>query len=371
MKGQAKYYLCCILIVSAIGTSNIKAQILYDSVAVQMIKVCVGHMYNMEFEKAREEFSVIEHLYPGHPVIYLLNGFMTYWENYPLIPGSPECKTFEENMRSCSELCIKKPYSENFEAESVLANICARGMLLTFYADNDLTFNVIPLAAGTYKYLIRSFDFASVFADFSFFTGLYNYYREAYPEIHPVYRAIASVFPHGDMKKGLNELERSARLSVFLKAESYGMLTWIYTGYENNFPKALSYSNTLNSLYPGNPMFKAYNIKTLLLLKEYDQAETIIEASRKDTPNTFFDAQIMIFNGIIQEKKYRDYTLAKQYYEEGISALSKLGDYGNDYIGFAYLGLSRISGYRGDRASEKVFRKKGLELSAFKQIDFN
>jgi hypothetical protein len=95
MKGLAKYYLCCILLVSAIGTSTIKAQILYDSTAVEMIKVCVGHMYNMESEKAREELSGIEHLYPDHPVIYLLNGFMTYWENYPLIPGSSECKVFE------------------------------------------------------------------------------------------------------------------------------------------------------------------------------------------------------------------------------------------------------------------------------------
>ena len=371
MKGQVEYYLCCILLVSAIGTSGVKAQILYDSTAVEMIKLSVSHIYNMESEKAREEFSEIEHLYPDHPVIYLLKGFMTYWENYPLIPGSPECKVFEENLHSCSDLSIKKPYSENFEAESVLANICARGMLLMFYADNDLTFNVIPLAAGSYKYLIRSFDFASAFADFSFFTGLYNYYREAYPEIHPVYKAIASVFPHGDMKKGLNELEKSARMSVFLKAESYGMLTWIYAGYENNFPKALSYSSTLTDLYPKNPMFKAYNIKNLLLLKEYDQAETIIEDYRKDIPNTFFDAQIMVFNGIIQEKKYRNYPLAKQFYEGGIGAISMFGDYGNDYVGFAYLGLSRISGYMGDKASEKAFRKKGLDLSSFKQIDFD
>ncbi len=371
MKGQIKYYLCCILLVSALGSPGVHAQILYDSTAVGMIRLTVSHIYNMEPEKAREEFSLIEQSYPGHPVIYLLKGFMTYWENYPLLPGSRECDVFEENLHSCIDLSIRKPYSDNFEAESVLANICARAMLLMFYADNDLTFNVIPLATGSYKYLKKTFDFTSVFADFYFFTGLYNYYREAYPQNHPVYRAVASVFPRGDVKKGLEELEKSARLSVFLKAESYGMLTWIYAGYENNFPKALSYSSALNTLYPRNPMYKAYNIKNLLLLREYDQAETMIEDYRKDKPNSFLDAQVMIFNGIIQEKKYRNYPLARQFYEEGMSALSMFGDYGNDYIGYAYMGLSRISGYSGDKASEKAFRKKGQDLNAFRQLDFD
>ena len=170
---------------------------------------------------------------------------MSYYENYPLLPVSPSRQLFEDDLRKCIELCNQKPYSENYEAESLLTNLCARGLLLTYYTNNNLSMSVIPLTAGTYKYLKKSFDFVSVFADFYFFTGTYNYYWEAYPRIHTIYRTLASLFPPGDMKQGLYELLMAAQQSIFVQVESYSRLTSIYTGFENNYFMASVYSKTL------------------------------------------------------------------------------------------------------------------------------
>ena len=77
--------------------------------------------------------------------------------------------------------CIKLSETNNnpdYEAEYLLANLCARGMLLMYYADNDLIMEVIPLVTSTYKYLRRAFDFTSACTDLYYFTGIYNYYRE-------------------------------------------------------------------------------------------------------------------------------------------------------------------------------------------------
>jgi hypothetical protein len=52
------------------------------------------------------------------------------------------------------------------------------------------------------------------------YQNLYDYYREAYPRIYPVYKSLALLFPRGDMEKGLKELNTSASGSVVLKAES-------------------------------------------------------------------------------------------------------------------------------------------------------
>jgi hypothetical protein len=328
-------------------------------------------MYNLELKDADEIFTRVESLYPGHPVNYLLQGIYTYWENYPLLPSSPARNSFEESLRKCIDLSSRKPYSEKYEAESLLANICARGLLLLFYNDNDLSMKVIPLATGSYKYIMKSFDFVSSFSDFYYFTGLYNYYREAYPKMNPIYKPIASLFPPGDMVKGLSELVRSAGLSIFLKAESYSILTFIYSGFENNYLQALIYSKTLNDKYPANLYFKAIHIKNLLIMKEYGQAEDLIISSGVNSGNTYYDAQVLILNGILQEKKYKNYTLAKQLYEDGISAISFAGDYGNDLVGYAYLGLSRICECNGDKAGKKAYRKKGYDLIDFKKITFD
>ncbi len=170
-------------------------------------------------------------------------------------------------------------------------------------------------------------------------TGIYNYYREAYPRMNPAYKPLASLFPPGDMVKGLTELVKAAELSIFLKAESYSLLTFIYTGFENDFIKALLYSRTLSQKYPANPYFKALYIKNLLIIKEYDQAENLIKSEGEKSGNTFFDAQLYVFNGILQEKKYRNYEPAQQLYEDAINAITFSGDYGNEYHGVCLSGI--------------------------------
>jgi len=47
-------------------------------------------------------------------------------------------------------------------------------------------------------------------------------------------------------------------------------------------------------------------------VKNYDQAETIIMVAGKGYRNPYFQAQLLIFPGIIQEKKYHDNEKAQQ-----------------------------------------------------------
>ena len=346
---KPEFFFLSACLVILINTLSINAQMLHDTNAVKMIKAGVDYMYNLELDKASEIFSKVEKLYPEHPANYLLKGIYAYWKNYPILPSSLARESFENDLRKCIDLSSEEVYSKKNEAESLLTNVCARGLLLLFYSDNDLSMKVIPLATATFKYVMRSFDFVSSFADFYYVTGIYNYYREAYPRLKPMYKPLASLFPPGDMARGLSELVRAAELSIFLKAESYSLLSYIYTGFENDFIKALLYSRTLLEKYPRNPYFKALHIKNLLIVGEYDQAENLIKSAGKKSGNAFFDAQLLIFNGILQEKKYKNYSLSEQLYEDGINAITFAGDFGDEYCGYAYIGLSRISDYRGDK----------------------
>jgi len=361
--------LLSLLVLNAL--SFLHSQILSDSLAVVRIKSGMDYLYSRQFDKAEMVFAELERLYPGHPVNYLYHSNIIYWKNYPLTSSSPYRKAFEDDLNNCMELSSKKSYSEKYAAESLLANVCARGFLLLFYTDNDLSFNVIPLATGTYKFIMRSFGFVSSFSDFYYFTGVYNYYREEYPKIHPVYRTVASLFPPGDKERGLAEIERAAELSIFLKAEAYSLLSWIYTGFENDYAQALLYSRKLTEKYPENNMFRALHIKNLLLLKQYDQAEELLNTTGNNSADRYFDAQVLIFKGILQEKKYRNFALAKKFYEEGISSASFFGNYANEYCGYAYMGLSRICEYYGDRTCRKVYRKKGSDMIDFKKVNFD
>jgi hypothetical protein len=252
-----------------------------------------------------------------------------------------------------------------------LVNLCARGLLLLFYTENDLSFEVFPVAASTYQCIRRSFDFTANYSDFYFFTGVYNYYREAYPEAHPVYKTLAFLFPKGSKVKGLADLKTVARSSILLKAESYSFLTQIFLSFESNFQQATFYSKSLHSIYPDNPEYLGTYIKNLLLIKQYDEAERNIISSGAYLKNSYFGAQVTIFKGILQEKKYHDFKKARLFYVRGIKDISVFRSYGNQYAAYAYFGLSRISGMGGDKDDEKTYQKLALKLADFKNIDFN
>jgi hypothetical protein len=348
----------------------VNAQLLQDTAALNLVKKDIDYIYNMKFANAREVYTKITNSYPGHPIVYLLRGIMTYWENYPLLHTSPSHDSFEEDMRQCIKLS-EANNNQAYEAEYLLADLCARGMLLTFYDDNDLIMEVIPLTTSTYKHLRRAFDFTAVSADLNYFTGIYNYYREAYPKIYPVYKSLALLFPRGDLEKGLKELQSAAVNSIVLRAESCFLLSWIYLNYENKLQESLFYCKTLNEMYPENDLYLAMYVRNLLLMKKYNEAEKLIPALPEEQGNKFFQAQYIILKGIIQEKRYHDNNLALQYYNNGLSNISLYGKYGNEYAAYAYFGLSRIADDNGEKHTRKIYRKEAMKLADFKKINFD
>lgn len=370
MNKKFKIFVKCVGLVFYLSISVLNAQILKDTASLNLITKGINYIYDFQFKNAEEVFNKISLTCPGHPIVSLFSGIITYWENYPLLPSSDASISFEKEMQNCMALCEKKMTGQD-EPEYLLINLCARCMLLLYYSDNDLTSEVVPLTMSTYKFLRRSFNFTYVYSDFYFFTGLYNYYREAYPEAYPVYKTMAFLFPKGSKTKGLRELQAAAKNSIFLKADSYSFLSGICIYFEANYHKASYYSNSLYKIYPDNIQYLAMHIKNMLLLKQYDEAEELVISSGTRSTNPFYQLQLTIFNGIILEKKYHNYNHAQEYYKNGITNISIFREYGNEFAAYAYFGLSRMCEANGDKRGKKIYRKKAMELAEFKKIDFN
>ena len=362
-----KYILGGILLFTVNGSLN--AQILKDTATFNLIKSGIDYIYNYEFDKATAVYEKMKSGYPDHPLPYLFRGMMTYWKHFPLIPSSPAVPSFEEDMFTCINMSETKRATSG-EPEYLLSDICARGLLLLYYADNDLSMNVISIASKTFQLVMRALDYTGSYADFYFITGLYKYYREAYPEAHPVYKPFAILFPKGDRVKGLKELKQAARYGIFLKAEAYTFLTGILISFENNYHEAHGYSKALCEQYRCNNQFLSVYIKNLLLIKHYDEAEKILEQNR-NPENSYFRMQKNIFKGILYEKKYNNSKLAESFYNAGIKNAATIGDFANEYLAYCYFGLSRIMKTRGETKLSKSYLKKAMDLAAFKNVNFN
>lgn len=367
---RTKIYSICILLSILFSTNNTRAQLLRDSTLLNLIKENVDCIYNLEFKRKNNILPKINKLYPDHPAIFLLKGLQTYWMNYPMLETTPARNSFEKDLRLCIQLS-EKNNNPTYEAEYLFYNLCARGMLLKFYDDNSLTKDVITLATSTYRCIIRSFRFSADCSDLLYYNGVYNYYREIYPKKYPVYKPLVILFPHGNAKEGIEEIQNSAINAVMLKAESYFLLAWIYLNFENNYVQAIKYSEHLYLVYPNNILYLVTYIKNLLLVKKYNEAEKLITPHIIESENKYLQAQLNIFRGIILEKKYHNYNQAQHYYNSGLCKISTYGKYGNEYAAYAYFGLSRIYSMKGETNHGQYFHEKAIKLAAFKNITFD
>jgi hypothetical protein len=277
MPGNFKIFIALTTMFFSMSITTLKSQILKDPSSEMLIKKSIDYIYNYQFNEARASCNIISIQFPGHPVVYLLKGMITYWENFPFLSNLPSSVIFESDLRKCIELCEKQP-DQIDESEYLLTNLCARGLLLLFYTDNDLSMEVIHLALGTYHYIRRSFEFTAVHTDFYYFTGIYNYYRKVYPETYPIYKPLAALIPKGDKEQGIKELCKAAVSSIVLRAESLIFLSDIYQRFEGDYQQATYYGKALSELYPGNMEYKEQYIRNLLLIKHYDEAERIISS---------------------------------------------------------------------------------------------
>lgn len=378
MKSDALTYRLCPLFKTAFIpflmalSCSLNGQIILDTSAVKLIRYGISNIYNCQFEKAEIVKDSIARVYPGHPVNNLYRGMLIYWKNFPLLPSSPARSTFESEMNRCIQLTDSNTNRDPaYEAEYLLMNLCARGLLITFYADNNISGEVISIVRQTYRPLMNSFNYTSHCPDLLYFTGLYNYYRDAYPKVHPVYKVVAFLFPHGNMNQGIVELERCSEESMALQAESLFILSWIRMHFENDYLKAFPLCERLIAKYPDNILYSSMYIKSLLALKKYNEAEDYIRRTGNEINNPFYGSVLNIFNGLIREKKYHDYPLARQLYHTGIGALSAYEPYGNGFAAFAYFGLSRIADIENDKQSRRYYHRKGMDLTDFKALTFD
>lgn len=351
------------------GSPDTASQVLKDTASLRLVKLTVDQIYNMRFNDADATCKIISQRYPDHPVVFLLRGMITYWKYFPLLSGTEASRSFENNMRMCIAGC--EDFKPEDEAEFLLADMCARGSLLAFYAGNDLRSKLLTLARSSYRHLRRSFAFTGTFPDFFFFTGLYNYYREAYPDAHPVYRPLFAVFPRGNREKGMEELRTAFNESIFLKAEASTFLSSNYKYFENDFVNASFFSKTIYNEYSRNMVYRLNCIEDLLLTGRYDEAEKLILSPGSKTNNVYFQSQLAILRGILNEKKYHDLERAEQEYLTGAQNISVFSNYGKQYAAYALFGLSRISGIHNDSRNQRIYRKKALDLADFETVNFD
>lgn len=331
------------------------------------IKTGIDKTYNAEFPEAERIFRDVEQRTKGSPAGPLLFGLLYYYEYAPLTPESPGAKPFVDNLNEAISLSSKILDENKNDVEILAMDMIARSLLNMYYVDNGNSMKAIPEIMPIYRAVMKGFTLKDQFNEFYFTTGLYNYYREAYPEAHPVYKPIASFLKAGNKAEGLRQLHYAADSCIFLRNEALIFLKIIYLNYENNPAQAFQCMQRLNQRYPNNLLFVAGCAETLIMNRQFEQARPyLITLFSKGKKDRFAMMKAFILKGIFEEKANRNYNTAEKDYLTGLKAASEYGSTVDAYKVYAYYGLSRIYRIQGKIKESQEYRKKGESLARYK-----
>lgn len=357
-------------------TVLLSTQVLFPQVRIferedilDQIRIGIDKVYNYELQAADTIFREVEKLSPGHPVNPFLSGFMIYWENNPITPFENRSGEFVAKMEETKRISQVMTEKNEEDIEGIFFDLAAHGMLLLYYADNGESREVLSLVMPAYRRLKQGFNLDQEFPEFRFFTGVYNYYREVYPVIHPVYKPISLFFPRGDKEVGWDMLLWIKENSVFLRAEALYFLSHIAMSMEDNPELSLSFSEEVLEVFPHNNFFRVRHLLCLNSAGKYVEMKHQVNILQKDEAHDRFARMgSLIFMGIVQEKLEKNDDAAEQNYLEGLKVAEHYGVRVDNYNALAHFGLSRIYERKREKRLAREHWKNAKSLAKYDYI---
>ena len=341
-----------------------KAQILNDATTRQMISQGLDNMYSYDFKESAEIFQKIRAKYPQHPVYYTLMAIQTELIYFPLKDYPAQQKTYLAYLNQSRNLAEAMLDKDEEDIEANFFELATLGYLAAYDADNQEFMKAVGVAKKAYSHLKKGLSLTDKQPEFLYSSGIYNYYRVEYPETHPIIKSVIWMFADGNKKLGLQQLDLATRKTVFVKNEATFYAGYVYTKYESNFAKALTYNNILIEKHPNNLLYQMQRTEFLTAVGRYDDAEDFADKIMKQK-GLMFQCAGNIFKGLIAEKSKKDDKTAEAFLQKGIK-MPFDERFTKDYHALAYMGLARIAKRAGETEKMKEYAKKASKMAEYK-----
>ncbi len=246
------------------------------------------------------------------------------------------------------------------EPEMVFFAMASHGLLAEYYADQGYNLRAVGEANKAYGLMKKGFKIVDTHPEFLFTTGLYNYFREKYPEKHPIYKPLLWFFRSGDIELGLQQLEKACEVSILTQVEAYVYLSYIYLRYEYKPEKAQEYLGQIIEMYPNNFYAKGKYLESLANPGDFKNAPIEVIYSLMKHDNPYYKLAGYVFLGYYEEIVILSDEKAEFAYRRGLEYGDEIEHHGEYFKGLGYLGLGRLLAQKG--AHEEAKRNLNLAV---------
>lgn len=350
-------------------TSPGQTLLMDDKPAMDSMTRAVNLVYNFQFDKASHCLVKYKNKYTNHPAFTLFNSISHFWRSFPIGSKPKEYSTYIRNLNLVisqgEKLAEKYPKSPEPGFFIMMANL----ILARHHSEEGEYIKAVNETRRAYAFIKKGFELKSAYPEYYFSTGLYNYYRVAFPENHPVYNSFTVFFPEGNKASGLKDLESATQKSIFSKAESYTFLCMIYMRDQFNIPASLKYSTALHENYPENWIFSIVHAECLLESQNKEQAESII--SRLLGRNEPFALLAGYYLKGLHERMIGNTDGAKWAFQKALMSATAKDRLSKGYVGLTYNEMAKIAQEEGQLEFAKKYARQALDNCSFKKVKEN
>ncbi|PWJ59919.1 hypothetical protein CLV98_10194 [Dyadobacter jejuensis] len=343
----------------------------------------INLMYNYQFDQADVEFRWLRYRYPDHPMPHFLMGLAAWWKIVPNTDIEIYDDQFLAHMDSTIFLAEKLYDAGKFKVEPAFFLSAAYAFKGRLYSERKKWTKAAFAGKKALKYFEECKGNGDLSPELLFGDGLYNYYSEWIPKEYPILKPILALFPKGNKKLGVQQLQKVANNAFYTRVEARYFLLQIYS-MENEYPKAYELARYMWESYPNNPYFERYFCRTAFVtgrVKEATQAaENILRKIEEGLPgyegvSGRNAAYVLAYYNMGYHKNY---TLASQYYQQAIDFSLKTHSTNAGYYLSSLIGMGKLAEMRKDYdealryynlADDRADKKSGQDKEAKKAIE--
>ena len=332
------------------------APVIAQKTTMDLVREGMDYIYNKEFQKSQAIITKIERTLQKSAIPDLMKALQAFWRYYPVHLEEEKLEIYQKHLISSYSRASEVLESDPGNPEAIFLAMASQGLLAESYSESGRSFKAVGAAKRAYNYIKEGSQKLDQSKEFYLSTGLYNYYREYYPEAYPIYKPFMSFFMKGDKHLGIQQLEIAAKEASISHVIAQYYLSYIYMRYEYLPSKAQRQARDLHESYPDNDVFSAILLESLIINKRYKEA-TPLAVKLQSNPSPYLKIYGDLFMGMIEERSHENFTNAERLY---LNALELNDEYNMDRShleAFAYLGLGRIYEHKKDPKARKYFKE--------------
>jgi len=366
---QVFHLLVLLLFFVSLSVEKVQAQapgtadspyLLLDRGLQYRITKSINSMYNFDFATAERDFAVIMYQYPEHPLPDFLMAIGYWWRIEINVDNKRYDNIFIQYLDRANAKAKKMLDQNPKNKEAAFFLAAGHGFQGRLYSERQSWTKATFAGKNALKYMEISRGEEEFNPELLLGDALFNYFSVWIPEHYPLLKPVLALFPKGNKKLGLTQLEKVASTAFYTRVEAQYFLFRLYGSEEKRPEDALRIVEYLHEKFPNNPYFHRSYARYLYTTGKWTQAmkESLEILDRLEQKQFGYEATSGRYAAFyLGEYYYRigNTIEAKRYYSKTATIGEESESQESGYYLYSLISLGKIATAEKNKALAKTY----------------